>query len=445
MARFNFTNVGAAMGDSLRQHMMEREAQRRFELEQVAKAEELKLRQAADTRAAMAQEEAAKTAALNRQAMQGNIDRAAKGDTAAEIEALGVGGEVSGELLERARRMTPHMIGMQPGAVTQGAQLADDAEGIPQYEVSSAPDKAVSKGSRRQQILKQAQENPNMTAKDLVIAFKEIGEDLTAGEANLLTGKDNDVSWQRFNGTREGSKDHEVFFANPKKPGEIVDSAGQKVQGKVTPVSGAGSEGMPFAFFPMQTGTGWTMNVGDRRTGDVNTQRVGDLRPGATAERELENGILVNNLIADIGKEYNPAKVGVLTGRLKNIDQQYWGSDPEYAKFKQNLTTLGNTIIQLRTGAQMSIQESSRILNEIANETLPPATFAARLAELQEQYREYVQVRAKLGFGRTTDADITSLTETGALPAGAPAVPSATPEYEESVVNGVKVRRRKGQ
>ena len=425
--RFNFVSPGAHMADGMRSYLLEREMQRRAEVAEAEQRENLKLRQAADARAATAATSNEQTAALQREAAQAALTRGQRGDVVARAAAGGVGGDIPPELQEEMARLAPEMMQKTPATFQQGAQTAVSEDDIPTYAVEqTAPERNVFKGTPEQRIFKELQDNPDMTARDIMLKLKGAGMDLSAGDAKILAGEDEtETSWQRFNGTRAGSKENEMFMVNPKTR-EIKDSQGNTVTDKITPVEG--QEGMAFAGFTGQTAQGVQGFTFNKKTGQWTQTRMGDLRPGATAERELNNGILVNNLIGDIEDGYTPEKVGVIAGRLKNLDQKYWGSDPEYASLKQNLTTLANTIIQLRTGAQMSVQEAERIANEVANETLPPVTFMARMKELKEQYREYVQIRAKTSYGRMTTGDVDTLMETGGLNLSDGAAPGTTPK-----------------
>ena len=93
-------------------------------------------------------------------------------------------------------------------------------------------------------------------------------------------------------------------------------------------------------------------------------------------------------------------------GRYKTAQAMLTGGDPEFAAFTAAVSTLQNTVINLRTGAQMSEPEAARILNEISNVNLPPETFIAKAKQSQIYFNEWLRNRASGAYGRTTIADV---------------------------------------
>ena len=166
-------------------------------------------------------------------------------------------------------------------------------------------------------------------------------------------------------------------------------------------------------FVPVQTGGG-IVNF-NTRTGKVEG-RVGDLKPGETAQREIANARTTSTMIGQVLNSLDPAKVGPAMGRYKTAEAMLTGGDPEFAAFAAAVSTLQNTVINLRTGAQMSEPEAQRILREVSDVNLPPPTFIARAKQGQAYFAEWLKNRAAGAYGRTTTGDVDAMVGGGAGP-----------------------------
>ena len=166
-----------------------------------------------------------------------------------------------------------------------------------------------------------------------------------------------------------------------------------------------GAERSPY-FIPVQTGEG--IIPFNTRTGAYVEPNRKDLRPSATAEVDLTRAQSTLYQIKEIRNLFTPERAGPLKGRYKTMQLALVGElgDRGLADFQSATATLGNTVIQLRTGAQMSEQEAQRILKEIPNMNLPPDVFLARLGRAEDYFQEWYRNRAKLAFGRTTKGDV---------------------------------------
>lgn len=206
------------------------------------------------------------------------------------------------------------------------------------------------------------------------------------------------------------------------------------------PTAGAGAGGGTpyFTFIPSAGG----VVPGNARTGEhfdptANGGQGGWVTgaitpaPSEGIAKDLRNSVMVGNRIEHVRALFDPAKVGVIAGRLKGLQANYWGSDPEYAAFQQELIGLANTVIQNRTGAQMSVNEAERILKEVATGNLPVNTFVARLNELEKQNDEYMAFTAKSAYKKYSPEEIKGMTQ-GVLPTVPPVEHTAPTTPEKS-------------
>lgn len=430
-----FFNPFAAFVSGVQEGQARQEEQRRRDVEEKRVADELVMRQAADKRAADA-------AALQAQVTQANLDKQMRETALQDLNLAGVGGELQGDAKTRVQKFLPAMVSVMPQEVTQGAQIGEDENGVPQYEVKTTPERVISKGTPQQIAIQNILDNPDLGDEQKAAVLMQAGVDINSAEAKMLMGEPKTTTLL-FDPVKR------MLFQQDEKGEYTKPFVGQlsekyKILNAHDPNQ---NQGMPFAGFAFNSGQGLLGLTFNKETGGWEQTRIADTRPGEGAQKDISNAMGVNSLIDKIKGEYTPAKIGVIMGRLNNLDQKYWGNDPDYATLKQNLTTLGNTIIQLRTGAQMSVQEAERILAEVASETLPPATFMARLNELEKQYDQYLANRAKIAFGRVTPDEVTGMVN-GAAPTATgttPAPTSTAKPAEWEVVNGVRMRKKAAQ
>lgn len=416
--RFDFTSIGAAMSKGLRETLAQQEAER-------LRAEDLKLRQKESQRQDEElglRKEDAKVVQAQRAALVAETVRKTQ---EANAERLTPGQELTGMENIPSEMKVDQVIAPRTLPMTVGTPTATDAGTEPwRTQITEGGSPTISAPIQPVSIM-----SPTKTGKQEFTGtpaqkkFKTLMEDVNVPDevksymkARQVAGDEN-LPYQLFEGVKNkpivrvshDRKTLELFNKGTWDP--ITGDIPKDAQLIVEPADGQ-QGGQPY-FIPVTTAQG--LYAFNARTGGLDT-RLGDLKPGEGAGKDLSSAMGVNQQIDTIKKEFNPAKIGVIAGRLGNLNQAVWGSDPEYARFKNELTTLGNTIIQLRTGAQMSVQEAQRILSEIANEKLPVSTFVARLDRMEELYDQYLANRAKVAYGRTTKEDIDKMV---APPAGA--------------------------
>lgn len=159
-------------------------------------------------------------------------------------------------------------------------------------------------------------------------------------------------------------------------------------------------------FVPVQTGQG--LFGFDTRTNTLGP-RLADLKPGETAQREIANARTTATVLKQVIGTIDEKTLGPVIGRYKSVEAALVGNDPTFATFSAAVSTLQNTVINLRTGAQMSEPEARRILNEIPDVKLPPATFIAKAKQSQKYFEEWLKNRASVAYGRTTTSDVDTM------------------------------------
>jgi len=180
------------------------------------------------------------------------------------------------------------------------------------------------------------------------------------------------------------------------------------------PVPSDSNGGNPY-FTPVQTADG--IQVFNSRTGRFEG-RLGDSKPGDTAGRVLADARTTLNLIKTIESKLTPEKIGPITGRYKTLEEGILGKDPDFTELASQISTLQNTVINLRTGAQMSNYEAERILKEIAGVNLPFATAVARLKTSRVYFEEFLKNREDAAYGRRPSETVTTPPPSTKAPTG---------------------------
>ena len=392
-----------------RQAMLDAERQQQYEDQQARQDEADSRADAAATRAEEDQKRQRLTAAL------AAFDRytAGVGDTAGDPVAA------ENDILKRASLLEPvfglpqgQLSGFVPNMapiVTRGVradarQLLADAETKAAKLPGATVDESVSftwgtASPRLQGFLKQAGHAEGQPFKPAQI--REIAGSPTITAPTELPPLN----------TIEGQQISDAFAAAEEAKGAPLTRAERKqirlaVIGEISAArrddSVGGNTGRPY-FIPVQTGQG--VQSFDTRTGNV-VGRVGDLKPGETAQREIANAQTIATVLDQVMMTVPDTVIGPLTGRYKTVEAALAGNDPTFSTFAAAVATLQNTVINLRTGAQMSEPEARRILGEVPNVNLPPGTFVARAKQAQRYFKEWLKNRASVAYGRTTTGDV---------------------------------------
>lgn len=193
------------------------------------------------------------------------------------------------------------------------------------------------------------------------------------------------------------------------------------------------ANGRPY-YIPVQTGEG--VMVLDSRTGKLT--RGADLRPGATAESELVRGGSMLYTLDNITNQFSPQWLGPIKGRYNTMQLALVGESGQegLATMAATLRTFQNTVINLRTGAQMSEEEAQRILGETPDINLPPDVFLARLNSAKTYFEDWYKRREALAYGRPNENPTVPGVTGGPTTSGQPTAPvtpgAETPEQRRN-------------
>jgi hypothetical protein len=194
-----------------------------------------------------------------------------------------------------------------------------------------------------------------------------------------------------------------VWVTDPR--GGTVKKIGEIPKGDVhvaQPAPQGASGGQPY-FIPIQMADGFHSYNG--RTGQAGP-RIGDLKPGAGAQEKIAVAEGALHQLDELKGQFNPAWVGPLAGRGKNMQLTVSGErgDEGLAAMAAQVASLKNQIINLRTGAAMSEPEALRIMQEIPDMNNPPDVFLARL-EMTRKNIAFLNDRRKVNsMGRQDTA-----------------------------------------
>ena len=232
-------------------------------------------------------------------------------------------------------------------------------------------------------------------------------------------------------------------FVRTGSDGRTYTMSGKPIDIEPVPIPPESGGGSPY-FVPVQTGEG--IIPFNTRTGNYVEPNRKDLRPSASAEVDLTRVQSTLYQVKEIRNLFTPERVGPLKGRYKTMQLALVGELGEegLADFQSATATLGNTVINLRTGAQMSEPEAQRILKEIPNMNLPPDVYLARLGRAEDYFQEWYRNRAKLAFGRTTKEDVDKMVapKVGTEQEGATKEIPGYPGTEQTFKNGKWIRTK---
>ena len=415
---FDFTSPGANATSALFDFLQKRElANRQAMMDDITRQREKRLTKHDDATLARLNEDSEYV-----RAQRGVQTQAAEQKSVMDLlEQAGAGGAVAPELSTRAK------------AIGLGGELSETGpmQGPLQEGETRAPGVIAFRGTP-----KQREEAEKKQSLDAYLANPDVPANIKAFIQAQASSGDSGLPYQLF----EGEKTKPIVRVSHDRRGLEIFQAGawQPVTGEVPkdaqlviePAANDGQGGRPY-FIPLQTAQG--ILSFDSRTGTT-VGRIGDLKPGETAQKEISNAQTISTVIKQTLDTLDPAKVGPIIGRYKTAEQMLTGGDPAFTAFSAAVSTLQNTVINLRTGAQMSEPEAARILNEIANVNLPPATFIAKSKQAQKYFEEWLKNRAKGAYGRTTTADVDAMVNPAAAPAaGGGAAPAAKPSAADLI------------
>lgn len=416
---YNFISPGAAASSAIEEMLLQRDAQRRQALLDQLNAQNV--------------ESQMQDRAMNRQIQQASLDSLAAQRTSMEderksgIAARTAGMLMPGQDLDPATATTLREGGMgalvRPGEI--GGVLPPEMGEGPTIE-PGGPDQFT--GTPTQ--LKTREDRQR--AEDYLASLDPQSKEAQALRYEIATGKAAPAGMFDKPAQSSDITEYEYYVNQAKAAGQAPISflEWQKQQANLK-ATGAGKSDSPY-FVPVVTGNG--VIPFNARTGQFDESGRHDLRPSATAEGDLTKAGSVLYTIGEIGKVYSPDRIGPLRGRYNNMQLAVVGEqgDAGLADLQTTLSTLKNTVINLRTGAQMSEPEAERILKEVPDLSLPPDVFMARMRQAESYFRDWYARRAKFAYGRNTPGDVDTMLQGDLTPApshtpGGPAAAPATP------------------
>jgi hypothetical protein len=153
----------------------------------------------------------------------------------------------------------------------------------------------------------------------------------------------------------------------------------------------------------------------DNRKGDWHGGRLGDLKPGATAQEKMASAEAAVFQLGEVKRLFNPDWVGPAAGRYKSMQLAAVGERGEkgLAEMSAQVASLKNQIINLRTGAAMSEPEAQRIMQEIPDMNNPPDVFLSRLETTQKNIEFLNSRRKSYAYGTPGNAPQAGVTVPG--------------------------------
>jgi hypothetical protein len=103
----------------------------------------------------------------------------------------------------------------------------------------------------------------------------------------------------------------------------------------------------------------------------------------------IEKGVSLNTLIRDVDSLeslYDPAYVGAVDSKLGWLKEKTdIGASPEESTFRSLSNSIANTLMQLRSGAQINEHEFKRLMAEVPDISMGETSFTARLDRFKKQ------------------------------------------------------------
>lgn len=393
MAQYNFVSPGAAAQQAIEQLLVQRQVQARQRM-----LDEIQRKNT---------ESQIEDRAMNRQIQQANLDTLSTQRAAMEDERrANIGTRVAGMLspdqpldADTSGALRDAKLGalITPGQEQGGVLPAEMGEGptIEQgpetFRGTAAQLKTVDDRKRAEQFLS---------------TLDPSSREAQALRYEINTGKAAPAGMFDKQQTSPDITEYEYYVDQTKKAGgaPISFQDWQKQAANLKNPTNAGG-GQPY-YIPVTTGSG--IKPFNARTGKFLEDGRQDLRPSATAEENITKAQSTLYLLDQIGQQFTPDRVGPLVGRYKTMQLALQGEagDKGLADMQSTVSALKNTVINLRTGAQMSEPEAQRILQEVPDFNLPPDVFVARMNTAKRYFSDYLSKRAKLAFGRTTAGDV---------------------------------------
>jgi hypothetical protein len=120
-------------------------------------------------------------------------------------------------------------------------------------------------------------------------------------------------------------------------------------------------------------------------------------KPAPSGERESLNKLYeFDSELQRIETLFDPAFIGRLEGNWGTFKEfTGLGATEKESQFRQVVKNIGDTLLRLRSGAQINEQEYKRLLKLVPTIDLPDTVFSARLKSLRTAIRSSIGIRRK--------------------------------------------------
>lgn len=240
-----------------------------------------------------------------------------------------------------------------------------------QYRASGQNDLADQVASQ----IKKLNASENSQTQEMIQYITDTKRRMAAGEN--LTQQEKDKAIMSYRYLTQPRMDQSGAVIQPSFGNEFDPSTGFGAQ--AAPVAG----GVPGGPAP-------TVLPGGR-----GTVTPGQVKPGEAEIKVLSESDALKGHLQDLDKRYKPDWVGPLAGRAGALGAKYGNEQlgtaisPERSDFVAQSALYKNRLIKFITGAQMSEQETQRLINEIPDVNDPPRTFEAK-RKISETNIDYV-------------------------------------------------------
>jgi len=127
----------------------------------------------------------------------------------------------------------------------------------------------------------------------------------------------------------------------------------------------------------------------------------------ATERNALTEEQALADQLVSIGRQYQPAYVGLVTGRVHGKLEPIGGLSGEESKFRASVQELRNKTLRMMSGAAVTPSESTRIEGQLPGVNNAPSVFEARLEQTSHNIAMLMQRRREILKG--TGADVSKL------------------------------------
>lgn len=149
--------------------------------------------------------------------------------------------------------------------------------------------------------------------------------------------------------------------------------------------------------------------VFDARTGQLRDAGI-DNKPSDTTADFLANTQQILRDFDTVERNFDPRMVGPIAGRWNTLSQALVGGDPTLTEMYTAASRIGNQLLKIRSGSQVTDGEMTRLANELMDRNQPPSVFLGRLSSARAAVENIYRDRASLSFGRTSSGDVDRMT-----------------------------------